>query len=90
MPVNFNATFTESGNGFDANFTESNNLNATFEARVGIDGALPSDDLPLMDGEASPGVGRKFSRSDHRHPHDSAKLDYMPALTNSELEALLR
>lgn len=89
MPVNFNATFTESS-GFDANFSESSNLNASFDARVGIDGALPSDDVPLMDGEASPGVGKKFSRSDHRHPHDSAKLDYMPALTNSELEALLR
>ena len=51
---------------------------------------LPSDDLPLMDGEASPGVGRKFSRSDHRHPHDSDKLDYMSAITNLELEAMLR
>lgn len=90
MPVNFNATFTESGNGFDANFSESNDLNATFEARVGIDGALPSDDLPLMDGEASPGVGRKFSRSDHRHPHDSEKMDYMSAITNLELEAMLQ
>ena len=89
MPVNFNATFTESG-GFDANFSESNNLNAAFDARVGIDSALPSDDLPLMDGEASPGVGRKFSRSDHRHPHDSEKMDYMSAITNLELEAMLQ
>lgn len=89
MPVNFNATFTESG-GFDANFTESNNLNATFDAKIGIDGALPSDDLPLMDGEASPGVGKKFSRSDHRHPHDSEKMDYMSAITNLELEAMLK
>lgn len=89
MPVNFNATFTESG-GFEANFSESNNLSASFDARVGIDSALPSDDLPLMDGEASPGVGRKFSRSDHRHPHDSEKMDYMSAITNLELEAMLQ
>lgn len=89
MPANFNATFTESG-GFEANFSESNNLSASFDARVGIDSALPSDDLPLMDGEASPGVGRKFSRSDHRHPHDSEKMDYMSAITNLELEAMLQ
>jgi hypothetical protein len=89
MPVNFNATFTESGS-FDANFTESNNLNANFDAKVGIGGVLPSDDLPLMDGEASAGTSRKFSRSDHRHPHDSEKMDYMSAITNLELEAMLQ
>ena len=88
MPVNFHATFTESG-GFDASFVESNNLSASFDARVGIDSALPSDDLPLMDGEAQAGTSRKFSRSDHRHPHDSEKMDYMSALTNLELEAML-
>lgn len=89
MPVNFNATFTESG-GFEANFSESNNLNAAFDARVGIDSALPSDDLPLMDGDASAGTSRKFSRGDHRHPHDSEKMDYMSAITNMELEAMLQ
>ena len=89
MPVNFHATFTESG-GFDASFVESNNLSASFDARVGIDSALPSDDLPLMDGEAQVGVSKKYSRGDHRHPHDSDKMDYMSALTNLELEAMLQ
>lgn len=51
---------------------------------------LPYDDLPLMDGEAQAGVSKKYSRGDHRHPHDSDKLDYMSAITNLELEAMLR
>ena len=89
MAVDFNATFRES-NQFGATFTESDGFGAGFGATVNVNTVLPSDDLPLMDGEAQAGTSRKFSRSDHRHPHDDSKLDYMSALTNAELEALLR
>ena len=89
MAVDFNATFRES-NQFGATFTESDGFGAVFDATVNINGALPSDDLPMMDGEAQAGTSRKFSRSDHRHPHDSEKMDYMSAITNLELEAMLR
>ena len=88
MAVDFNATFRETQQ-FGATFTESNDVSASFGAAVNVGGALPSDDLPLMDGEAQAGTSRKFSRSDHRHPHDSEKMDYMSALTNLELEAML-
>lgn len=89
MSVEINATFAES-NQFGASFAESDGFGAGFGATVNVNTVLPSDDLPLMDGDASAGTSRKFSRSDHRHPHDDAKLDYMSALTNAELEALLR
>lgn len=89
MAVEFNATFAES-NQFGAVFTESNGFGAGFGATVIINTVLPSDDLPLMDGDASPGTSRKYARGDHRHPHDDSKQDYMSALTNAELEALLR
>ena len=89
MAVDFNATFRES-NQFGASFAESGGFGAGFGATVNVNTVLPSDDLPLTDGEAQAGTSRKFSRSDHRHPHDDAKLDYMSALTNAELEALLR
>lgn len=35
----------------------------------------PSSESPLMDGEASAGAGLTYSRKDHRHPSDNAKLD---------------
>lgn len=89
MAVDFHATFLES-NQFGASFAEPDGFGADFNAMVNINGVLPSDDLPLMDGEASPGGGKKFSRSDHRHPHDSEKMDYMSAITNLELEAMLK
>lgn len=89
MAVDFNATFSES-NQFGASFAESSVFGAGFGATVIINTVLPSDDLPLMDGDASPGTSRKYARGDHRHPHDDSKQDYMSALTNAELEALLR
>jgi len=90
MPVSFNATFKESSN-HDATFAENARaVSADFEASVAIGGILPSDELPLMDGKAQAGDGKKFSRSDHRHPHDSEKMDYMTAITNLELEAMLK
>lgn len=89
MGVDFNATFSES-NQFVASFDESNGFRAGFEANVNVNTVLPSDDLPLMDGEASAGTSRKFSRGDHRHPHDSEKMDYMSAISNLELEAMLK
>jgi len=89
MAVDFNATFRES-NQFGASFSESNGFGAGFEATVNVNTVLPSDDLPLMDGEASAGTSRKFSRGDHQHPHDSEKMDYMSAISNMELEAMLK
>lgn len=89
MPVAFHATFTENGS-FSANFVESKKLNATFGEKTVIGGALPSDELPVMDGDASAGVSKLFSRGDHRHPHDDAKMNYMSAITNLELEEMLK
>lgn len=88
MAVNFNASFTEEQR-FGASFTESTNLGASFGSSVRVDGVLPSDELPLMDGEASAGESTRFSRGDHRHPHDTTKQDFMTAITNLELEAML-
>lgn len=89
MTVDFNATFRES-NQFGATFTESDEFGSNFDATVNINGALPFNDLPLMDGDASAGTSKKFARGDHRHPHDSEKMDYMSAISNIELEAMLK
>lgn len=88
MAVDFNATFRES-NQFSASFSESDGFGADFGATVNVNTVLPSDDLPLMDGDASAGTSKKFARGDHRHPHDSEKMDYMSAISNIELEAML-
>lgn len=89
MSVEINATFAES-NQFGASFAESNGFGAGFEASVNVNTIMPSDDLPLMDGDASAGTNKKFARGDHRHPHDSEKMDYMSAISNLELEAMLK
>lgn len=89
MAVEFNARFTD-GEQLDASFSESNGFGAGFGSTVNVNTVIPSDDLPLMDGEASAGTSKKFSRSDHRHPHDSEKMDYMSAISNMELEAMLK
>lgn len=90
MSVEVNATFSESAS-YNASFTEATNgFGAGFEAQVNVSSVLPSDDPPLMDGTANHGTSRKYSRGDHRHPHDSEKMDYMSAITNLELEAMLR
>lgn len=34
-----------------------------------------SDSTPLMNGEASKGTEEAYARGDHRHPHDSTKVD---------------
>ena len=53
---------------------------------VWIDGTLtevfPSDDNPVMDGTASPGVSINYSRADHVHPHDSSIPTKISDLTN--------
>jgi hypothetical protein len=54
------------------------------------EGAAASTTTPKMDGTASSGTSRKYARGDHRHPHASEKMDYMSAITNLELEAMLR
>ena len=38
-----------------------------------VDRDIPSDDLPLMDGTASPGESRRWSRGDHVHPTDTTR-----------------
>lgn len=88
--VTFNARFTESDRPVNAQFTESNDVGASFGVSQVIGGAYPSDDLPLMDGIASAGVSPYFSRSDHVHPSDTIKLNTTDRLTNLELEELLR
>ena len=40
-----------------------------------VNTSVLSDDEPLMDGTASPGVSEECSRSDHVHPSDSTKAD---------------
>lgn len=75
---------------FNATFSESDGFGADFGTTVNVSSVLPSDDLPLMDGEAQVGTSKKFSRSDHRHPHDSEKMDYISAISNLELESMLR
>ncbi|MDR3022370.1 MAG: hypothetical protein LBU60_06845 [Clostridiales bacterium] len=44
-----------------------------------------SNDLPLMDGEASPGKSNQASRSDHIHPSDSNKADAIHTHTASDV-----
>ena len=88
--VTFNARFTESGNPVNAQFTESNDVGASFGVSQVIGGAYPSDDLPLMDGVASAGTSIYFSRSDHVHPSDTIKLNRTDRITNLELEEMLR
>lgn len=92
MPIAFHAKFIETESAeHTATFSEqSNDVRAAFDAKVHMSDVFPSDDLPLMDGEPSPGISKLFSRSDHRHPHDSEKMDYMSAITNLELEAMLK
>lgn len=50
---------------------------ATLTARVDAfsGSASPSDTTPLMDGVGSAGTGGNYSRGDHVHPSDTAKLD---------------
>ena len=42
-------------------------------AVVAAGGLLPSNNAPLMDGVASPGVGTAASRDDHVHPTDTSR-----------------
>lgn len=88
--VTFNARFTESETPVNAQFTESNDVGASFGVSQVIGGAYPSDDLPLMDGIADAGTSIYFSRSDHVHPSDTIKLNRTDRITNLELEEMLR
>jgi hypothetical protein len=42
---------------------------------AGAGGGAPSDNLPLMDGVAAPGVGLLYSRDDHVHQSDTSKVN---------------
>ena len=47
-------------------------------------GLLPSNNLPVMDGAASAGVGTAASRDDHRHPTDTTRAPLVsPTFTGS-------
>lgn len=47
-------------------------------------GSTPSDDNPVMDGVAAPGVAATYSRSDHVHPSDTSKASLAsPAFTGN-------
>lgn len=41
--------------------------------KLQVDKGVPSDSLPLIDGEASPGESEKYSRADHVHPTDTSR-----------------
>lgn len=88
--VELNANFESNEQRFGASLSESHGLSSEFGVTQSVGGAYPSDDLPLMDGVASAGVSKYFSRSDHVHPSDSIKLNTTDRLTNLELEELLR
>ena len=51
-------------------------------AVISAGGLLPSNNTPLMNGTASPGVGSAASRDDHVHPSDTSRAPLAnPALT---------
>lgn len=75
---------------FGASFGVTKGLASTYDVSQIVGGAYPSDDLPLMNGIASAGVSKYFSRSDHVHPNDNIKLNTTDRLTNLELEDLLK
>lgn len=89
MPCSFNAKFIERTS-CKTTFKENKNIiNAGFDVSTNIHGNSLSDDMPLMDGDAKAGTSKMASRSDHVHPHDSEKMNYMSAISNMELEAML-
>lgn len=54
------------------------------------EGAAASTTTPKMNGTAAVGSETAFARGDHVHPSDSEKMDYMSAISNLELEAMLK
>lgn len=82
MPVSFNARFSETNN-VSASFTASADASASFG--VAQAAVYPSDELPLMDGEATPGTSKYFARGDHVHPSDTVKINRSDVLTNAEI-----
>lgn len=55
----------------------------------GGSGAGLSNATPLMDGEASAGTSNLASRSDHRHPSNSAKLNVGAIIPNQDIEDII-
>lgn len=82
-------------NGLDASPTiGDNDYIAFFDSTSGTDkkvkasvvkAATLSNDNPVMDGIAAPGISEQGSRSDHVHPSDTSKQD---ALTPAQLAAV--
>ncbi len=48
----------------------------------------PSDDLPLVDGTASAGTSKKFSRADHVHPMETVEATLVDLPSAEELGAI--
>lgn len=73
-------------------FVPQNDMSRAFiitgESNGGGGGSVsPSTALPKMDGIASAGTSNLYSRGDHVHPHDSAKID--DPTTKSDGQALV-
>lgn len=76
---------SKSSDGLSGNVTMAMNDDDKIYERVGD----ASDDDPLMDGEASAGESALYSRGDHRHPSNSAKLAVNATMTNAEIDNIL-
>jgi len=55
--------------------TNFDKIDTALAAAAGTAGGTPSDDDPVMDGVAEPGILIPYSRADHVHPHDTTKIN---------------
>lgn len=75
-PVNYLKEAAISQDGNSLTIKDNNNQTKTFTpAGGGGSSVTPSDADPLEDGTKSAGTSASYSRGDHRHPHDSTKVD---------------
>lgn len=86
--TNFKASFNEP-TGISAKLNGGSTLMAEFGSEVHAGLLDPYDELPEMDGLASPGVSDKFSRGDHVHPSDNGKVDVTEYATNMEIQNII-
>lgn len=88
--VQYYGTAPTTGNVYRV-FVPQNDMSRAFiitgESNGGGGGISPSTALPKMDGTASAGTSNLYSRGDHVHPHDSAKID--DPTTKSDGQALV-
>jgi len=77
FPYPFNSVpsdLTQAASWLQSNFQDAADTAYVDAAVSAGGGAVPSDDNPLMDGTASPGVSSLVSRKDHVHPSDTSRL----------------